>query len=137
MISNNTDLIGDWVAGRFKGAVDYQSAIGLVNNDVIVAGVSYNDWNGASLQATIVVEGIMTPAYLAAIFHYPFIHLDAKKLIAQIAQSNKNSIHLVKNMGFRLEAQILDAHPDGSLLLYTMSKENCRFIGERYVKRLR
>ena len=87
--------------------------------------------------ASSAVEGLMTPAYLAAIFHYPFVHCGASLIIAPVAESNEESIRLVKKMGFTREATLSDAHPDGSILLYTMSRKACRYIGERYGNRLK
>ena len=132
----STPEVGEWVAKRTFGTYEGSPTLGQVS-DKIVAGVIYSDWNGASLKATIAVDGIMTPTYLAAIFHYPFLFLGAKKIICTIAESNENSIHLCKKMGFTQEAQILDAHPDGSMLIFTLHREDCRFIGERYVKKLK
>jgi hypothetical protein len=39
------------------------------------------------------------------------------------------------NFGFEEEARIKNAYPDGDLVLLTLTKDNCRFIGERYGKR--
>ena len=137
MISRDKS-IGLWVAEKTKSDFNPLSeSIGQVSRETIIAGVSFENWNKASIMASIAVEGIITPLYLAAIFHYPFIYLNAKKIICKIAESNLNSINLCKKMGFRKEAQLLDAHPDGSLLIYTMTKEQCRFIGDKYVKRLK
>lgn len=77
----------------------------------------------------------MTPAYLAAIFHYPFVYLGVDKIIAPIAESNEDSVKFVKNLGFTCEATLSEAHPDGAILLFTMKREACRFIGERYGQR--
>ena len=136
MITGDIALVAPWVADKIKGEIDCQAALGQISDSEIIAGVVYDNWNGASVEATIAIAGVMTPAYLAAIFHYPFIHLGAKKIICQVVETNISSVNLLNKMGFQLEAQILDAHPEGSILLYTMSKENCRFIGERYVKKL-
>jgi hypothetical protein len=38
-------------------------------------------------------------------------------------------------MGFSEEARIKDCHPDGDIILYTLKREDCRFLGERYGKR--
>ena len=138
LISNDKTIIGPWVAAKM--GIEYSdnnTSLGQIAGSKIIAGVSYQSWNKASIIASIAVEGLMTPTYLAAIFHYPFIYLGVTKIICQVAESNLNSIKLAEKLGFRLEAQLLDAHPDGSLLIYTMTKEQCRFIGEKYVKRLR
>ena len=102
----------------------------------MIAGVLYENWNRRSVICHISVQGLMTPAYLAAIFHYPFVYLGCDKIIAPISEANAESIEFVTNLGFQEEARLLGAHPDGSLLLYTMERQKCRFIGERYGKRL-
>lgn len=111
-------------------------AIGLVRDDEMIAGVIYEKWNQVSFTCHIAVDGLMTPEYLKAIFHYPFVHCGARKLIAPIVSSNEKCIRFVENLGFRNEAQLLDAHPGGSLLFYTMEKEQCRFIEEMYGRQL-
>lgn len=126
-------IVGPWVARRV-GLVwnpATATAIGLARRDEMIAGVIYEGWNGASFSCHIAVEGLMTPRYLSAIFHYPFVHCGARKIIAPVSESNARSIRFVQKLGFRKEAQLLDAHPDGSLLLYTMEREKCRFIEER------
>lgn len=101
----------------------------------MIAGVVYEDWNGASFVVHIVVEGLMTPKYLRAIFHYPFVYCGASKLIATVAESNEESVRFVTKLGFREEARLHDAHPDGSIRLFTMTPDQCRFIGENHGKR--
>lgn len=138
MIVTDRNLIGPWVAGKMFGTWNpHSQCIGLVHDHSIMAGVTYDNWNGVSVHASIAVDGMLTPGFLAAIFHYPFIFLGAKKVICTVAEGNEESVNLVEKMGFRKEAQLLDAHPDGSLLIYTLNRENCRFIGDRYVKKLK
>ena len=129
--------MGRWVEKKLFASFHPEAqAIGLERHGEMVAGVVYENWNGASFVCHIVVEGLMTPAYLAAIFHYPFVHCGARLIIAPVAESNENSIRFVKKLGFREIARLPEAHPDGSLLLFTMTAEQCRFIGERFGKKL-
>lgn len=128
--------VGPWVAKKIFGPWTGAPAIGLERSGVMVAGVIYENWNRRSVTCHIAVQGLMTPAYLAAIFHYPFVHLGCEKIIAPVSEGNAESIKLVRNMGFREEARLHDAHPDGSLLLFTMARQECRFIGARYGQRL-
>ena len=135
-INSCAEEVGPWVAKKIFGPWRGDPAIGLHATDgAMVAGVIYENWNRRSVTCHIAVEGLLTPAYLGAIFHYPFVHLGVEKIICPIAESNEESIRLCRKLGFQEEARILDAHPDGSLLLYTMSRDKCRFIGERYGKR--
>ena len=122
--------VGEWVAARNNSKYHEQAsqAIGLVKNEEIVAGVIYERYTGASLTVHIAISGQLTPAYLRAIFDYPFVFCDVNKLIAPVASTNVKSIKLVENMGFIEEGRIRDAAPDGDIIMYTMSKLNCRFI---------
>jgi len=38
-------------------------------------------------------------------------------------------------MGFAEEARLKDADPHGDIILLTMRKKDCRFLGERYGKK--
>lgn len=138
MITSDKVIVGPWVAKRINGTFtpETSQALGLIRQE-LVAGVLYENWNGASVAAHIAVEGLLTPGYLAAIFDYPFNVLGVRKIIAPIAESNTRSVNFVKKLGFRKEAQLLDAHPDGSLLLYTMTPGQCRFIGDKYGQRIK
>lgn len=137
MIVTDKYRVGPWVADRINGQFtpENSAAIGLESGQM-VAGVIYENWNRASVVCHIAVEGLLTPRYMAAIFDYPFNVLGVRKIIVPVADSNLKSINFVCKLGFRKEAQLLDAHPDGSLGLFTMNREQCKFIGERYGKKL-
>lgn len=126
-----------WVGARLFSRLNADEAIGLERNGELIAGVVYESWNGASFVCHIAIMGLMTPEYLAAIFDYPFVHCGAKKIFAPVVEGNDRSIRFVENLGFRLEHRLLDAHPDGSILLYSMTRDQCRFTGERYGKSIR
>lgn len=133
----NGARVGSWVAKRIRGGYfeERSQAIGLERNGELVAGVIYENWNHKSIWCHIAIEGKMTPAYLAAIFHYPFDTAQVDKIIVPVGSDNEESIRLVKKMGFAEEARIKDARPEGDLILYTLTREACRFLGERYGKR--
>lgn len=135
-IVSNVDRVAPWVAEKLMARMNADEAIGLEREGKMIAGVVYEGWNGASFQCHIAVEGLMTPAYLAAIFHYPFVHCGAKKILVPVAETNERSKKFVENLGFRLEHRLLDAHPDGSILLYSMTPDQCRFIGEKYGQKI-
>jgi len=124
----------DWVSEHLAGAKFQEgaTALGLERHGKLVAGVVYENWNGVSCTCHIAITAPLSKDYLRAIFHYPFIFGNLGKIIAPISQSNRKSIRLVTNMGFRKEAQILDASPDGSVELYTLGRDECRFIGEQH-----
>lgn len=124
-------IIGDWVAARLGTVYDPHGpdAIGLRQGETVLAGVIYENWNGASIMAHIAVAGPLTRRFLFAVFHYPFEVCGVRKIICPVPASNSRSRRLAEHMGFSVEATLADAHPDGDLLLYTLTKSACRFLG--------
>jgi hypothetical protein len=125
--------IGDWVASRINGMFDKYSSnsLGLLIDGNIKAGVIYEDFNKASVVCHIACE-FLSGEFLAAIFDYPFNSLNVKKIICPVASDNQKSIKLVEKMGFSVEGVLTDCHPNGDILLYTMKKQDCKYLGSKY-----
>lgn len=130
--------IGYWVARKVRGHYDADAsqAIGMLKDGEPVAGVIYENMNGASVTCHIAIEDRITPKFVATIFDYPFKQLGVGKIVVTIGEANEESIGLVRNMGFCEEARIKDAHPDGDMLIFTMTPEQCRFIGGKYGRKV-
>jgi RimJ/RimL family protein N-acetyltransferase len=126
--------IGNWVAQKIDGGyfAEQSSAIGLIKDGKILAGVIYENWNKRTVFCHIAVEGRLTKSYLKAIFDYPFNVLNVQKIIVPVVTDNQKSIKLVINMGFVEEARIKDGSPDGDIIFMTLAKKNCRFLGVHY-----
>jgi RimJ/RimL family protein N-acetyltransferase len=128
--------IGRWVAGKIKGVYhEGDAAIGLVKDGKIIAGVLYENWNGRSIMAHMGIEGRLTPAFIGAVFDYAYNVCNVDKVILPIGSMNAKSIKLVENMGFAEEGRIADASPEGDIVIYTLKKADCRFLGDRYGKK--
>jgi len=129
---------GHWTAEKIKGSYfkARSQAIGLKQNGEFVAGVIYENWNRQSIVCHIAISSRLTPRYLAVIFDYPFNVCKVKKIIVPVDATNLKSISLVKKMGFTEEARIKDGMADGDMILYTLAKDDCKYLGERYGKRV-
>lgn len=114
---------GDWVAGR-------GTAIGKLDSEgKLMAGVLYEDYNGANIICHIAGEGNWaTKGFLNIIFDYPFNQLGVKRITAPNASNNHKSINLVKRMGFELECIMSEATPVGDILLFRLFRENCKYL---------
>jgi len=66
--------VGHWVMGRIGGFFDpvCMSAIGWESAGKLVAGASFRDWNGVSIEGQIAADRPLTRGFLFAIFDYPF-----------------------------------------------------------------
>ena len=125
---------GHWTAGQTKGKYfeANSQSIGLKRNDEFVAGVIYENWNRRTITCHIAIAGQMTSRYLAIIFDYPFNVCDVKKIIVPVDSTNPKGINLVEKMGFTEEARIKDGMANGDMILYTLAKNDCKYLGERY-----
>ena len=123
--------VGRWVAARVAGKyfAEQSQAIGLERDGQIIAGVIYENWNGASIVCHIAIEGRMTKGFLKTIFVYPFKFCKVKKIIVPVSSTHAKSLKLVTKMGFVEEARVKDAAPDGDIIFLTLAREKCRFLG--------
>ena len=128
---------GHWTAQKVDGGYfqERSRSIGLKKNGEFVAGVIYENWHGRSITCHIAVTGRMTPAYLFAIFDYPFNVCKVGKIIVPVSSANLTSIRFVEKMGFQEEARINNAMPDGDMVIFTMPKERCKYLENRYGKK--
>ena len=137
MLLTDKSIVGPWVAQRCNAIFtpDNSSTIGWVKDGRITAGVWYEDYNQVSVTTHIAVEEPLTRRYLHTIFHYPFEQLGVQNIIAPVISDNELSIDFVKKLGFEEKARLLDVFPSGDLLFFVMTKDKCRYIGEKYGKR--
>lgn len=130
--------VGQWVANlACEGRYDPKTSvsIGLLRGDRIVAGAIFNNWNEQSVQLHMAVER-MNRTFLAMLAWYAFCQLNAQKVIAPVSSANIKSRGVLFHAGFTLEATLVNAHPLGDLLLYTMTPEQCRFLADPFLSRL-
>ena len=122
--------VGEWVADRAGGKyhAEAMQAIGLVKENKIIAGVIFERYNGESLWVHIAAEGRLTPSFVKAICKYAFVDCDVKKVIGTVTSGNVKAIKFDESLGFTEEGRIRDAAPDGDIILYTMTRDQCRFI---------
>lgn len=108
-------------------------AIGLwdTETDLPLAGVLFEDFNGASILAHIAAvpgKSWLSRGFLQQIFAYPFLQLGCRVVLLTIAGDNLPSRRFAEALGFTLAATLQDAHPSGALLVYRMPRADCRWL---------
>jgi len=124
-------LVGPWVCERagLKYAPERFTGIGRIKDGQIVAGVLYEDCNGASVYCHIAGEGNWANKhFLWLIFDYPFNQLGVRRITTTVCPNNVRSQKFTARLGFEVEAKLKDAHPEGDIWVFRMFKENCRWI---------
>lgn len=125
------DVLGPWIAKHGGGFYRQGSqCIGLERDGEIIAGVLYDFANGASIYMHVAALGgnWLDREFLRVCFDYPFNQLGAKVVIGLVGSKNERARRFDEHLGFKLQAEIPDGHPDGSLLIYVLRREDCRWL---------
>lgn len=107
-------------------------SICLLRDGEMVAAVVYEGFNGHNVWIHVAAEPgrrWMTREYLRYCFHYPFNELGVRRLSGHVHASNHEALRLNTHLGFRREAVLEGAAPDGGdAILMVMRREDCRFL---------
>lgn len=127
-------LFGPWLAhmNGNRWVPGFGSTIGLWDEELCVplAACYYEGCNGASIRGHLAGVGKkwMNREFLWFCFYYPFIQLGVNKIIGLVSSDNLEARKLDEHLGFVLEATLKDATPKGDMLIYTMTKDQCRWL---------
>ena len=126
--------VGDWIVARINGKFhpDSATAIGIERDGKIVGGCMFENFTGQSVLIHAAGEGRfwMNREFIRAVFGYCLRQLGVKKAIGMVDSTNSDSRHFIENLGFRPEAVIADGARHGDLIMYTLTRQECRYLGE-------
>ncbi|UGQ44973.1 GNAT family N-acetyltransferase [Massilia endophytica] len=138
IIAYEPERVGAFVSTILGGACwsSYQ-AIGLEDEGQLIAGVVFDNYNGASVcmhVAALPGKRWLTREFLWYAFYYPFEELKVRRITGLVAEGNAAARKFDEHLGFRLETRLKDADPTGDLLVYCMTKADCRFLELKHGK---
>lgn len=129
------DIVGPWVCSRTGGEwSEGMTTIGLAKNNVLIAGVCYDSFNGVAINMHVASDGSkrwLDRGFLYTCFDYPFNQLGCKRINGLVSKANVAAQRFDESLGFELEASLKDAHPEGDLLIYRMFRKDCRWLNLR------
>ena len=104
--------------------------IGRLNAAGEISGVvGYDGYNGSSVLMHVAGEGNwINRDLLRAAFDYPFNVMDCTLVLGMVPSGNISALRLNTHLGFRVINNVHGAHPDGSLYLMSMYRDECRFL---------
>lgn len=109
------------------------TAIGFEKDGEIVGGILYEKHYETSIQVHMSSKsGVRiwgSQEFIHAGFYYPFEQLKVKVLIGFVSAGNKAMCRLCEHLGFVSEHEITDGFRGQPLRIYTMTKDQCRFLG--------
>lgn len=125
------DYVGQWVCERTGGTwspVD-AFALGWMRDGKLVAGVIFDHYNRASLAMHVAGEGHwFSREFARRCFEHAFEGLKVKKVLGFVPEGNLKARKFDEHLGFKEETRIKDATRDGDLIIYSMTKDECRWL---------
>ena len=133
VVTGKDHIFGPWLAQQTDGfwLPGQGHVIGLWEEGVgPVAACYYEGYNGAMVRGHLAGLGKkwMNREFLWYCFYYPFEQLGVKKIIGLVESDNLEARKLDEHLGFTLEATLKDAAPKGDHLIYSMVKDQCRWL---------
>lgn len=134
IITGHDDLFGSWLMEQIDGKwiSGRGPVIGLYDDEKkeILAACLYESYNGKSVLGHLAGVGKkwMTREYLWYCFYYPFEELKVHKILGLVESNNLEAKKLDEHLGFTIEATLKDAAPKGDLLIYSMTRDQCKWL---------
>lgn len=125
-----------WVARRTGEFGNYGSSIGIgiEENNELIAGVVFNDYNGININMHVASDNTknwMTREFLWMVFDYAFNQAKVQRITGLVGENNWHARKFDEHIGFTLETTLDRAHPDGRMLIYRMFREDCKWLNIR------
>lgn len=130
--TENQKYMGDWLVRIMNHPLPEETVcIGQEIDGELAAVVGFCSFmpNACQMHVGAVSEvNWMSRDLLWAAFDYPFNVLGVKVILGQICASNEDALRLNRHLGFKVVAEIPDAHMDGDLVVMAMRREDCRWL---------
>lgn len=130
LVGKPLEALYEWLNDRIGLArtEDFR-AIGRIKDGKLVAVAGFTGYNGASIQMHMAVEGgHMSRLHLKEAFRYAFETCGCEVVFGMVPSGNERALEIDLRLGFKEVANIAGAHPDGSLHILMMRREDCRWL---------
>lgn len=138
MMIFDSSIIGPWICSAAGAQWKDEPCIGWKNEQGLVIGTMYDQYTRNSISAHIRCDypGKVPPLFYAVAFDYPFNQLKVKRITLIINETNLKANRIAQHLGFKRETKLRDYFREGDAIIYAMFRDDCRFLEERYGKKL-
>jgi RimJ/RimL family protein N-acetyltransferase len=134
LVYDQKDRIGAWVARQVGQGADWGSfyALGVVSGDDVIAGVVFNNFNGANATCHIAIARYtrLVPAMVQAACKYAFNFAGLKRLTGMVPSNEPQVLAFDKHLGFEEEFVMKDGAPGADMHVLVMWPDTCRWLKE-------
>lgn len=132
----DAERVGKWVCEKAGGQYkEGNTAIGVEKDGELIIGIMYDGYTGSNICMHSRCDNprIVPKKFYWMIFDYPFNQLNVKVVHVIVCETNSKAIKVNEHLGFKREAVLGDYFPEGDAIVYVMRRDDCRFLGEKYV----
>jgi RimJ/RimL family protein N-acetyltransferase len=128
--------VGHWVCAQLGSIYNEQLSVafGMERDGELIAGVIFDGYNGGSIHMHVAGKGghWMTREYARVVFSYAFDEAKVHKILGFVDSENLKARRYDEHLGFVKEAVIEGAGRHGDLIIYSMTREQCRYLGNKH-----
>lgn len=134
VVTTMQDVLTTWLCNRIGlTPTPHIKCIGNIDSGGTLRGVvGFDGYNGRSVMMHVAGEGNWcSRSLLWAAFDYVFNVMGCKVAIGLVPSGNESALRFNRKIGFEIIGEINEAHPDGSLFIMTMRRNQCRWLKPR------
>lgn len=135
MLKYNTTTHGHAIAKKAGCCFDpvNNACISRESGGRLLGGVIYQDYNRSSINAHIagLAPNWLCPDLLWAMFHYPFVQLDCKKILGFVPSYNAVALAFDYKLGFKYVTTVPEVFENGDLIIISMGRDDCKWLSIR------
>ena len=131
VVTADQDYMRAWLGNKLGEKLpENTTCIGQEKDGNLVAVIGYCGFLPKScvMHVAAIDDNWISKDLLWATFDYPFNKLGVSVILGQICGSNEDALRLNRHLGFKVIAEIPDAHMDGDLVIMAMRREDCRWL---------
>ena len=118
LVFGHDEYVAKWVQQQFPHITSFDpcAAIGVADDDRLIAGVVYNNYHGHVIMVSMASTGRQwcNKRIIRVLLAYPFEQLKVRRLEVNVAKRNKHTRKLLERAGFKFEGNRRQAWHDGT-----------------------
>jgi RimJ/RimL family protein N-acetyltransferase len=132
LVFDQKEAIGAWVAQQVGQTCEWGSfySLGIVRDGEIIAGVVFNNFNGANATCHIAISKFsrVMPAMIEHSCRYAFEFCGLKRLTGMVPSNEPKILAFDKHLGFEEEFVMKDGAPGADMHVLVMWPDKCRWL---------
>jgi RimJ/RimL family protein N-acetyltransferase len=137
IVTNIDDYVRAWVAKRIGiRGFGPSTAIGVQKDGQLIAGAVYHDYRDGQVEASLSADSPKwaTRSVLFSLFAYPFIQMDANRLLVTCDESNKKAMKMNRQLGFTPEGILRQMYYPNDAIIWGMLKDECKWLTKKEIQ---